>query len=167
VFVRNTMPPNAPLWFYYFYLLPWRMTLTFHHSKCAAPWDAHSCQIWSCYLQYCKSYDKTLRFLKVLNRQTDRMKDRPKTIYPLFFKRRHKNCLSTIMSNFQIDPCTKLSRVLIVVPIYRHTSSSPSQILACSLRSLRGIIVQHRIHSSWIPVSSYKEKKIKYILTTT
>ena len=39
-----------------FDLWPWRMTLTFHHSKCAAPWDTHACQISSCYLEYCKSY---------------------------------------------------------------------------------------------------------------
>ncbi len=31
---------------------PWRMTLTFNHSKCAAPWDKHACQISSCYLPY-------------------------------------------------------------------------------------------------------------------
>jgi len=33
-------------------LWPWRMTLTltFKHSKCAAPWDTHACQISSCYL---------------------------------------------------------------------------------------------------------------------
>jgi len=43
--------------FDFFYLWPWRMTLTFHHSKCAAPWDTHACQISSCYDQYCKSYD--------------------------------------------------------------------------------------------------------------
>jgi hypothetical protein len=40
------------------YIWPWRMTLTFHHSKCAAPWDTHACQISSCYLQYCKSIHK-------------------------------------------------------------------------------------------------------------
>jgi len=41
-----------------FDIWPWRMTLTFtfHHSKCAAPWDAHVCQISSCYVQYWKSY---------------------------------------------------------------------------------------------------------------
>ena len=41
VFVRNTMPPIAPLWkkkIVFFYLWPWRMTLTLHHSKCAALW---------------------------------------------------------------------------------------------------------------------------------
>ena len=43
-----------------FDLWPWRMTLTFHHSKCAAPWDTHACQIWSCYLQYCKIWPLTL-----------------------------------------------------------------------------------------------------------
>ena len=43
-------------------LWPWRMTLTFHHSKCAAPWDAHACQISSCYLQYCKSIHKMSDF---------------------------------------------------------------------------------------------------------
>ena len=31
-------------------------TLNFHHSKCAAPWDKHTCQISSCYLQYYKSH---------------------------------------------------------------------------------------------------------------
>ena len=38
---------------------PWRMTLTstFHHSKCATPWDAHACQLSSCYVKYWKSYD--------------------------------------------------------------------------------------------------------------
>ena len=46
-----------PFFFFFFYLWPWRMTLTFHHSKCAASWDAHACQISSCHLQYCKSYD--------------------------------------------------------------------------------------------------------------
>ena len=56
MFVRNTKPPNVPLWFF-FYLWPWRMTLTFHQSKCASPWDTHACQISSCYDQYCKSYD--------------------------------------------------------------------------------------------------------------
>jgi hypothetical protein len=50
------MPPTAPLWCHIFYLWPWRMTLTFHHSKCATPWDTHACQIWSCYLQYCKMW---------------------------------------------------------------------------------------------------------------
>ena len=39
-----------------FDLWPWKMTLTFHHSKCGAPWDTHACQISSCYLKYCKSY---------------------------------------------------------------------------------------------------------------
>jgi hypothetical protein len=34
------------------------MTLTFQHSKFAAPWDTHACQISSCYLQYCKSINK-------------------------------------------------------------------------------------------------------------
>jgi len=38
------------------------MTLTFHHSKCAAPWDTHACQISSCYLQYCKSIHKMSDF---------------------------------------------------------------------------------------------------------
>ena len=44
VFVRNTMP---------------------HHSKCAAPWDTHACQISNFYLEYCKSYDQTLTKIKV------------------------------------------------------------------------------------------------------
>ncbi len=39
----NTMPPAAQLWSHIFYLWPWRMTLTFHHSKCAAPWHTHAC----------------------------------------------------------------------------------------------------------------------------
>jgi hypothetical protein len=43
-------------------LWPWRMTLTFHHSKCAAPWGTHACQISSCYLQYCKIWPLTLNF---------------------------------------------------------------------------------------------------------
>ena len=44
------------------YIWPWRMTLTFYHSKCAAPWDTHACQISSCYLQYCKSTHKMSDF---------------------------------------------------------------------------------------------------------
>jgi len=56
----NTMPPAAQLWSHIFYLWPWRMTLTFHHSKCAAPWHTHACRIWSCYLQYCKIWPLTL-----------------------------------------------------------------------------------------------------------
>ena len=43
--------------------------MTFHHSKCAAPWDSHACQISSCSLQYCKSYGQRLSFRK--NGQTD------------------------------------------------------------------------------------------------
>ena len=64
VFVRNTMQPTAQLWSHFFYLWPWMMTLTltFHHSKCAAPWDTHACQISSCYLQYCKSTHKMSDF---------------------------------------------------------------------------------------------------------
>ena len=37
-------------------LWPWRMTLTFQHSKCAAPLDTHACRVSSCYVEYCKSY---------------------------------------------------------------------------------------------------------------
>jgi len=58
----NTMPPIAPLWSHIFDLWPWRVTLTFHHSKCTAPWDTHACQISSCYLQYCKSIHKMSDF---------------------------------------------------------------------------------------------------------
>jgi hypothetical protein len=58
---KHNTPYCATLIFCLFDLWPWRMTLTFHHSKCAAPWDTHACQISNCYDQYCKSYDKTLR----------------------------------------------------------------------------------------------------------
>jgi len=68
VFEKHYAPHIFDLW-------PWRMTLTFHHSKCAAPWDTHACQI-SSILQ--KLWPR-LKFW-------DRMTDRPKTIYPLFFK---------------------------------------------------------------------------------
>ncbi len=51
---------NVPFWAiltHIFDLWPWRMTLTFHPYKCAAPRDTHECQMSSCYLQYCKNYD--------------------------------------------------------------------------------------------------------------
>ena len=62
----------------------WRMTLTltFHHSKCAAPWDTHACQ----YQVAIFNIAKVMTKVKVLDRMTDRMTDRPKTIYPLFLE---------------------------------------------------------------------------------
>jgi len=76
---KHNAPYCADLIFL-FDLLPWRMTLTltFHHSKCAAAWDTHACQISSCYDQYCKSYDhffETLTQVWRNYRRTDRQTD--------------------------------------------------------------------------------------------
>jgi hypothetical protein len=59
----------------------WRLTLTLHYSKCAAPWDTHACQISSCYIQYSKSYCKMLKLAQT-NQPTDQPTDRAKTICP-------------------------------------------------------------------------------------
>ena len=59
VFVKHNVP-LYDVWHCRMTLTLWRMTLTFHHSKCAAPWDTHACQISSCYLQYCKIWPLTL-----------------------------------------------------------------------------------------------------------
>ncbi len=85
--------------FLYIYLYIYFWPLTLKDDLDLSPLKMCSSMRYTCMpnmklLQYCKSYDKTLRFLKVLERQTDRMTDRQtgqNQYTPFFLKRGHKN----------------------------------------------------------------------------